>query len=276
MTPSAPIAGLQGVTTLYHYDQFHHDRLRDILEENRVYCSNPSNFNDPWDCKPCFDPDLVMDAETQAAEAEHFIAGQAGGPKGDAYDEAISRSPFVLKTLIKDFSEGFNAMIPERWGVYCLAKCGDNALMWSHYSHNHTGICLEFTTQQSKFFSAYEVEYHGEYPPFLLHKQGGRPTILISKSDVWKYEQEYRLICPRYTIYENHPLLMEGDYLRIGRTDLQAIILGCQASAETIQKVKQLVLELAPHVTMKHARRSPSKYRLEIESRTVGRRIGHI
>jgi hypothetical protein len=259
------IAGLLGIEYLYHYDKFDRDRIRDILKEHRIFCSNPAGSNDPWDCRPYFDPDLVMDAETHAAEAEHFIAGQRGGPKGDRYDDAIRKSPFILKSLIKDFSKDFNDMIPNRWGVYCLAKCGRNSLMWSHYSRNHTGICLEFAAQNTKLGFAYEVDYNEDYPPFLLHKQTSRPTILLSKSDVWKYEEEYRLICPRETIYPNHPLLMEGDYLRIGATDLKAIIVGCQASDDTIRAATELLSEFAPHVELKQARRSPNKYRLEIE-----------
>ena len=264
MAPTPPIAGLQGIEYLYHFDKFDSSRIADILKERRVFCSNPAGFNDPWDCKPYFDPDLVMDAETHAAEAEHFIKGQTGGPKGDQYDDAIRKSPFILKSLIKDFSKHFNAIIPDRWGIYCLAKSSCNSLMWSHYSRDHTGICLKFAVPNTKFYFAYEVEYNEEYPPFLLHEQGGHPTILLSKSDVWDYEEEHRLICPRVTNVPNHPLLMSGNYLRIGDRDLKSIILGCRASNETVQSARNLLAEFAPHLALQHARRLSNKYRLEI------------
>ncbi len=41
--------------------------------------------------------------------------------------------------------------------------------MWSHYSRNHSGICLEFTASNSKFVAAQRVDYQKEYPALLFH-----------------------------------------------------------------------------------------------------------
>ena len=256
------IAARLGIPRLYHYAPFCPDRLIDILRNHRIFCSNPANFNDPWDCKPCFDPELITDAESQSASAEYFISNQSGGPHGDMYDDALRKSPFVLKSTIKDLSDEFTEFIPKNWGVYCLAKRPCNSLMWSHYSRGHTGICLEFQATSSHFRLAYEVLYRETYPQILPHEQQNPIKLLITKSDVWNYEEEFRLICPRFPGFWNNPLIMEGNYLAIAPDDLKSIIVGCRADYDVI---KALIEEHAPSLPVKRAQRLPNKYRLSIE-----------
>ena len=49
----------EGVAKLYHYQDSKLEHLKDTLSRNRVRFSNPQKFNDPWDCQPYFDPDIV-------------------------------------------------------------------------------------------------------------------------------------------------------------------------------------------------------------------------
>jgi hypothetical protein len=109
------------------------------------------------------------------------------------------------------------------------------------------------------------VQYQEDYPALLLYELESQRKMLLVKSDVWIYEQEFRLICPRFTNVKGSPLIMDGNYLSIGPTDLKSIILGCQADGQTTATVKALVKEHAPHVLIRQAKRSPNKYRLVIE-----------
>jgi hypothetical protein len=54
-------ASTKRVTALFHYCAFHPDRFEDLIANNRFYLSNTANFNDPWDCRPCFDTSQVGD-----------------------------------------------------------------------------------------------------------------------------------------------------------------------------------------------------------------------
>jgi hypothetical protein len=237
------IAGRAGVDALYHYQLFDPDRLADILINQRVYCSDPATFNDPWDCKPFFDVDIVDDPVMHQAIAERFIATQKGGPHGDPMDDELRRSPKLLKRFLKAFNENFShEFVPSRWGVYCLGKCADSALMWSHYARNHTGVCLQFRVSGTKFSHAWGVEYQKEYPVFTFGNLTDTIRILIVKSDVWSYEGEFRLVCPRDTQEPAHPLLLNGDYAAI----------------------KTLVATHVPHLPVRQAVRAPNKYRLII------------
>jgi len=57
-------AGQTGLYKPLHYQDFqpdlHSDRLVDILQNHRIYCSNPADFNDPWDVT-IFRPPLLDD-----------------------------------------------------------------------------------------------------------------------------------------------------------------------------------------------------------------------
>jgi hypothetical protein len=140
-----------------------------------------------------------------------------------------------------------------------------STLMWSHYSRNHKGICLQFAVENTRFGVAQKVRYRNEYPPLLLHDPVSYLEMLLIKSDVWIYEQEFRLVCPRFTAVTEHPLIiMDGNYLSIGTNDLKSIIVGCQTDDETIKTIRRLAERHAPGVAIRQARRAPNKYRLVI------------
>lgn len=262
---SVSLAGQAGISNLYHYQDFQSEWLADILRHHRIYCSNPNDFNDPWDCKPYFDADLLDDPAKRAVVAESLISQRAGGPELEPMDHLLRTNPTALKLLVNRFSKDYLAFIPRRWGVYCLTPDPYSTLMWSHYSRNHKGISLEFCVDNSKFALAQRVQYQEEYPPFSLHDPESYRSMLLIKSDDWAYEQEYRLICPRFTDLQGHPLIMQGNYLSISPNDLKSIIVGCQANDAAIASIKTLLAEYAPGVAVRQAKRAPNKYRLVIE-----------
>src|SRR5580698_5563509 len=91
-------AAENGLSYLYRYLPFPLERpkpdrhsgpekLKDILVNRRIRCSNPKYFNDPWDCKPCIHPDLLVDPEARRIMALSLIETQKGGPK------SVSKKP---------------------------------------------------------------------------------------------------------------------------------------------------------------------------------------
>ena len=136
--------------------------------------------------------------------------------------------------------------------------------MWSHYSRNHRGICLEFGSS-GVFYGALPVQYQKAYPQLLLHDAKSRMQMILAKSEVWNYENEYRLIGTRATQIQNHPLKLDGNYLPIAPTDLKSIIIGCQTDNADVETIKHLVAEYAPHVQLRRVLRSPKRYELVID-----------
>jgi hypothetical protein len=86
----------------------------------------------------------------------------------------------------------------KNWRMYCLTLHPDSIMMWSHYSCKHTGICLEFDTTGNSFGGARKVTYRDDFPtitPALLGNGTAlTETILLTKSQHWSYEAEYRLL----------------------------------------------------------------------------------
>jgi len=270
--PSVQFARQLNFTHLYHYQDFdlnssddHAGRLLDILQNHRIYCSSPANFNDPWDCKPFFDPALLDDPDARRASAEALISTRTGGPELDHIDDRLRRDPDFLRFLFPKFSANLSEFITTRWGVYCLTPEPGSTLMWSHYARNHKGICIEFSARANKFAMATQILYQKEYPQFLLHDPNSTNVMLIVKSDEWAYEKEFRLICPRFTDVRAAPLIMEGNYLMIGPDDLISIILGCQIEDKSAKAIEEMVSAHAPKVKIRRAVRAPNKYRLVVQ-----------
>jgi hypothetical protein len=64
--------------------------------------------------------------------------------------------------------------------------------MWSHYTKNHHGICLEFAVEENTMFGrGGKVEYFPKLPAFPVHKAGidnMTDTTFLSKASCWEYE----------------------------------------------------------------------------------------
>jgi hypothetical protein len=282
MGMSPKVAGQLGLKKLYHYQDFdlkssddrdqspdHVARITDVLKSQRIWCSDPTTFNDPWDCKPYFDPAFLDDPDTRAATAEALISTRGGGPELNDVDEQMRTDPDLLKATMHGLSQELVSFIASRWGIYCLSPDPDLALMWSHYARNHNGICLEFAVPNTKFQLALQIQYQKEYPKNLLHDMlrdpGSRSTLLLVKSDDWSYEREFRLVCFRSPDVAGSPLSMDGNYLGIGPADLTSIILGCQVEDRADAEIRKLVKDHAPNVRVRKAKRALNEYRLVIE-----------
>src|SRR5271154_2525904 len=57
---------------LYHYQRFDEVWLRELLIDDKLFMSNPAGFNDPWDCRPFFNPLLASSADYRSKLADYF------------------------------------------------------------------------------------------------------------------------------------------------------------------------------------------------------------
>jgi len=244
-----------GLTRLYHYERFSPEWLATTLSEQMVYCSNPANLNDPWDCKPCFD-----DRSFQIGDFLAFLAETTDTPPSDVQRLA---SDVPVNEQLAQFSDANLAYI-SKLRIYCLTADPCSTLMWSHYAENHQGICLEFRTDNNVLFGycAQEVLYCSEYPKWVPQDLSENATkMILTKAKDWYYEKEFRLIAAS-EVGETSPLKLHGDHLRIPPDALEAVIVGCQGDYEAVRKT---VNEHAPGLPVKRAVRTPNHYSLTIE-----------
>jgi hypothetical protein len=248
-----------GVLKLYHYEKFNPTYLTTTLRDNIVHCANPAKLNDPWDCKPAFDPHCLDDPAT----LEREIAMGPETPAKDLWEARLRTDAQAHVPAMLRASKSMEDMLAKR-RIYCLTPKPDSILMWSHYAENHHGICLEFSVADNMLFRfAAKVEYRKEYPRWApTDLSDGRRVmeLILTKSSDWNYEEEYRLVniaAPPSSSF----LQLHGDFFRLPNGALKSVIMGCEADHQTIAV---LIKEIAPDIPIKRAKRSPNLYKLEI------------
>ena len=249
-----------GIPALYHYESFNAGYLRTTLEGKLIRCSNPANLNDPWDCKPAFDPRRLDDPNV----LERDIAWRLEHPVKHLWAAKLRNKPHARTDFVTKMSESMEKMLAQR-RIYCLTPKPDSTLMWSHYADKHRGICLEFSVADNPLFSeAGEAVYRLEYPSWAgcdINDEPGRVMeLILTKSSDWCYEQEYRLISSDVPLRSNF-LQVHDDFFHLPDGSLKSIIIGCNADHRDIARV---IKEFAPDLPIKQAVRSPNRYSLEI------------
>jgi hypothetical protein len=256
---------------LYHWQRFVPDHITTLLRDNVIWFSNPMSFNDPWDCKPYFNSAFVNDPLEIERHVESYAAMTRRRRKDITEDFIAQRQrefrdhPEVLAACVEQISAGMGPEIAKRYRVYCLGPNASNLLMWSHYAESHKGICLEFSTQNEMMRCAQQVEYREEFPVLALYSDSEEDNLvpLLTKSDVWTYESEYRLVAQeRSNSTPHYTLIADNHYVKLPKGSLKSIIVGCQGPVEEVRK---LAKEFASEVLVRQAVRVPNKYAIRIE-----------
>jgi hypothetical protein len=254
-----------GIRRLYHYQKFRAEHLSSMLRERKIFCSNPAHLNDPWDCRPSFDPAPMKDPEV-FQQVMAWFHRQAQVPIEDRLKQQLEDRLKSDKDYMAQFadtlSQEFHKMIFKR-RLYCLTTDPACTLMWSHYTDNHCGICLEFSTDVLMFGNAMKVIYRPTYPSWITYLPDPARTLemVLTKSEAWEYEQEFRV----WTVSESTPspyLRPQGNYLALPDGALTSVIAGCEADYDAIRAIVHVHL---PGLPVKCAVRIPHQYKLSIE-----------
>ena len=133
--------------------------------------------------------------------------------------------------------------------VFCVTEDNDNLLMWAHYANNHEGFVVEFDCDNSFFqqglgedimcASLSKVVYSQNVPTTSLLDMKNFDFIL-TKSDDWSYEQEWRMLLQQKDCVKNIPAEPHDTCLfEIPVESIKRVILGCRADSELIQSAKK-------------------------------------
>lgn len=234
---------------LYQYRSINGDSdfryLSNLLKFGQMKFTNPSSFNDPFDCCPT----LLLDDYNQ--DTPHEL----GEIINKQYQDALS--------IIH--------------GIVCLSKSRNNMLMWSHYGDQHKGVCVAFdfnilNSQSPKndlgnsLYHITKVDYSATRPDATTNAQ------FKQKASMWAYENEYRLIsvkskgCPAWgpSIW-NVPV-----------EAIKEIIIGARVELETQNKIIELVHSSNITIKIKKALLHNQKYKLVIKDISKIESILHI
>jgi hypothetical protein len=114
------------IVSLYNYQPFCADWLRQIIFDSKIHFSNPSNFNDPWDCRPSFNKSVLDDEDMYEQHVAWFdrVARQGPGfPTEEVHQEKLAQlrsDRASLEACIDQCSQAMEVGISQRYNVYCL------------------------------------------------------------------------------------------------------------------------------------------------------------
>lgn len=192
-------------------------RLCQILDENTLWASDPTTFNDPFECKVVLD----LNASKEVRHTKYFQDNQkASEAEFECWDAGLSQSKWSVEQETRQ-------QILRTFGLACFTRNWNNELLWSHYARNHTGFCISYDEELirgwSEVHGALDVAYLQDAPVFKFFEETPDDfvrKVIFSKSKSWAYEEEFRV-------------LFGGSGLRIlPSATILEVTLGCRASHE--------------------------------------------
>jgi len=244
----ALLPGDENITHLYKYIPINENTIG-LLEENELYFSFPSDFNDPFDCKV----EMIFNGTKE--DWERWINSQP-----ITYSEKQHLLNY-LESINYDSSRFVsyqNTHDTKSIILFCLSEINDHILMWSHYADNHIGICIGFKTKiegnslglqfddqylkfpltgvSKGFLPVSKVKYSMKMPSAynrLKYDDSTLQEFLKTKHKDWEYERERRIIYPyRYVNKQN---------IKFDKSILGQIIFGVKTSNSEKYKIINVV-----------------------------------
>ena len=240
---SHPFPDKCGINSLFRFYKINLDRvehLNHLFNKRKLYHPLPSQFNDPFECKPHFS--FPEEAKKVRKIQQHFIKllRENGHTKKEA-EELVSinmKDPKFLQTTIYNSIQ--QAFAKTRICSFTTRK--DSLLFWSHYADSHKGFCVEFDATKMPISCAFKVQYENKYPEVVYPSSNDATglTPALVKSEVWKYEEEFRTIFVPWA--ETQPA-NDGESLILRGNEIKNVYLGSNID----ENKKKLIFDLVKH-----------------------------
>ncbi len=250
--------------TLFKYRSWD-DNTKKILQNLEIYLPSISKLNDPFEGSIPYIYDHEELTEENIYEAM-TITGKRIFPSYNpsqlhmAVLDQMSEKSLFNENYLKERSEDSIKHIDKTFGIFSLTTEKNNYLMWSHYANSHQGICIGFNSD--KIGNDIEglllkVTYQKKLP---LNTIFGEDTIIFAKrmlgtkSDVWTYENEYRI-----TKYNG-----ANKSFQISHDSITEIILGCKISPSDKAEIINIVSANLKDCSIYETVLSRTKFELEL------------
>lgn len=240
------------------------------LENNYVWLSAPSNFNDPYDCSACFDFEKMIatiflknNMNSKNSKVQKSIEDIKNGKN---FFDVEYQYPFLnqLKDDLKVESQKkfyeYTYKFRNKCKIACFSETNKNILMWSHYAEKHTGFCVKYNIKKIHLNSDFNMNIfpviYSEKPfdlsKALINKREdvfGQILYLVKYID-WKYEKEWRYIGTT-----------EADNKYIMPVMPECVYLGTMITQENENKIKEITNKLG--IGCKKMQIKPYSFELE-------------
>lgn len=218
-----------------------------LLSKNVLFFSSPRHFNDPFDCKVFPKYNFGTDAEILRKFIEMVRNKSPNAPESFIKKQANLEFKKNISSIRNpdQFLSRANKHVENFYGICSLTENKSNLLMWSHYADSHKGFCVEFDAKKlleicqnyitiKELIILRKIIYSKSYPlinPYDRDYDNSFFDWVITKSNDWEYENEWRLI------YFKHP----DNKIDFPDSIISSIYFGAKCIDEHIIEIKQLL-----------------------------------
>lgn len=210
------------------------ETLEKILNGS-IRLTQPSGFNDPFELSmEVFDPySLNEGSRTFSFDVLH--------PRRDISKYLVDED-FSHDNCNDVFSRRVIQQLNATIGILCLSKNKESHLMWAHYGDSYRGAVIEFDSNHDFFKGAFAVNYVNERPKlhidYFLESDPIPVSELCSKSDVWSYEKEWRIVrsLKDCTLHKAKKGQLPICVMDLPLEAIKSVTLGERSSLDTVRK----------------------------------------
>jgi len=228
--------------------------ILDVLINKRLYHCQPSEFNDPFDCRPLISikrskgsDDYIWHKFLYYYAKMHDQVNKSANPESELVKEAdkafgigLHRDQSWINEFVFEQLKSLGTLIR----VCCFAKSPRNTMMWAHYAKNHRGIAFIFRSSQlldksSGEFRGQDVEYDSE--PLGIGRFVHALERFFNHGDVWAMANIIYAKKTKHWVGEDEIRffsMRDRPYLQFNEPALYGIIFGAKSSEFLIQKVR--------------------------------------
>lgn len=177
---------------IYRYREVNTWTIESLVHDH-LYFTNPTSFNDPFDCQPVVESDSDRDTlrlllakliscRIEAEATASLKSAQLQGKKASDHAKRLGKQ--AAQSILKDME--YHATNPDyecgiyeaecrlltyeiqsellkRYdrGVCCFSTIFHNPLLWSHYGDQHRGLCIGYNLDREPMPTLRKVEYGG-------------------------------------------------------------------------------------------------------------------
>ncbi|PFP09388.1 hypothetical protein COJ90_21020 [Priestia megaterium] len=267
--------------SLYKYRAFDEYSVRNFREQT-LWFNLAKKMNDPYDSALTVNQEKIVDMAYKASGREEMVREELARLKSLGLSEdKIKESEEEFHAILQEEREKINSnyeknqdkipgIIQDSTFISCFSERNDSMLMWSHYTDNHKGFCLEYEFMKPENIEVEPIFKEALNPviysdemfdmsDYILYaaetKQPWSQRVaahpVIRKSKEWEYEKEWRLV-------QFHQDRKEGYPVRFFKP--KAIYLGAKISEE--HKDKLMLLADYKHIDVYQMKIKPNAFKL--------------
>ena len=268
---------------LYRYRRFSENTNSELLN-SYIWLSHPDDFNDPFDSALLISEEVLLKKSFKArpelllervwaflTDDERRTVRSSEQPFNTAWDILRAKGMIAVPISSEEAFETFMkecrasdkeagyipfAALKNNIRIGCFSENSSSVLMWSHYAQNHTGICIEYDTQElfkqreMKLFlnpviykaKRFDLTHHLD--PVGMRDPNVIGPILASchKSPDWSYEKEWRLVVPVRPWDKDQKFRMD--------TKPSRILVGVKAGSARLEEIRALAAKISVPISV--------------------------